>query len=72
MVPFYLNEENLSTGKWDHKEFGYDLVDRTILNADSVQTIELYVWNIKANKPIYVDAVKTEFLLTNTYFETVK
>lgn len=72
MVPFYLNEDNLLAGKWDHKEFGYDLVDRRTLNADSVQSIELYVWNIKGDKPIYVDAVKTDFLLTNTYFETVK
>jgi hypothetical protein len=72
VVPFYVNEDFIFANRWDHKEFGYELVDTKQLNADSVARIEVMFWNVYPKKKAYIDHVETDFILCNRYFETVK
>jgi hypothetical protein len=70
-VPFYLNKEDVYPGRWDLKEFGYEITDTTQINARTVDRIGFTIWNVEAKKKLFVDDVKIEFLLTDRSFETI-
>ena len=72
LIPFYIGEEYIQTNQWEHKEFGYDLTDRLLLNNDSVKRTELLIWNVEPEHPVFIDQVRTDFIMTNSYFETLK
>jgi hypothetical protein len=71
-VVMYLSEDDIPKGKWDYKEFGYELVDKDSLNPNTVNKISFLVWNVEAKKNMYIDDVKIEFMLTDRSFETIK
>lgn len=71
-VPFYINSDYIVPGKWDRREFGYEIVDHQKLNNETVKQVVVSVWNVEGKKKVYVDAVKVEFILTDRSFETVK
>lgn len=72
LIPFYIGQDYLQYDQWDDKEFGYDLTDRKLLNADSIKKIEVIIWNVDPGKRVFIDDLETDFILTNRYFETVK
>jgi hypothetical protein len=72
LFPFYLDAAHLPQEQWDYKEFGFTFPDTTQLPPDSVNVIQVLIWNVHPAKPIYVDALQTDFILTDTYFETIK
>lgn len=71
-VPFYINEDYIFPGKWDFKEFGYEITDPSTLNGNTVETIGVVIWNVEAKSKIYIDDLKLEFLLLNDSFEIIK
>ena len=71
-VPFYVSEDHIFPGKWDYKEFGYEIVDSTALNKNTVDKITFSIWNVEGKKNAYFDDAKVEFILTDRSFETVK
>jgi hypothetical protein len=71
-VPFYLDEESLAGGAWDYKEFGLDLADQPAVTGDSVKKVIFTLWNVEGKYKVYIDDVKTEFLLTDDSYEPVK
>jgi len=72
LIPFYIGQDYLLYDQWDGKEFGYDLTDRQLLNNDSVKKIEVLIWNVEPSKKVFIDELRTDFLITNRYFETLK
>lgn len=70
-VPFYLNEEDIIRGKWDFKAFGYEIADTALINNRKVDKVVFTLWNVNGKGEIYVDDVKTEYVLTNKSFETI-
>lgn len=68
----YLNKEDIHTGKWDYKEFGYEFEGLSTLNNKTVKQIELTFWNVESKSKVYIDEVKTEFIVTEESFETIK
>lgn len=72
VYPFYMNEDHLQAGQWDKKEFGITF-EQADLSADrSMDRVEILVWNVAARHRLLIDDVKTEFVITNNYFETIK
>lgn len=71
-APFYLSEEDIHPGRWDFKEFGYEIADTTIVNARTVSKIGFTIWNVEGKSRLYVDDAKMEFLLTGRSFETIQ
>jgi hypothetical protein len=70
-VPFYLNQEDIFANEWDFKEFGYELDNQNQMDSTRVKSITVSVWNVENKNKIYIDALKTEFILCNTSFETI-
>lgn len=68
----YLSKEDIHAGKWDYKEFGYEFEGLTVLNNKTVKQIELTFWNVENKSKVYIDDVKTEFIVTKESFETIK
>jgi hypothetical protein len=71
-VPFYLVKDFINPGKWDYKEFGYEITDTTLINGNTVDEVTFAIWNPAANGVMYADNVKMEFLLTDRSFETIR
>lgn len=71
-APFYINEDYLEPNRWDYKEFGYEVADPAKLNSATVDKIVFAIWNVEANRPMYIDDARIEFILTDRSFETVK
>ncbi|MCC6370868.1 MAG: hypothetical protein IT236_07690 [Bacteroidia bacterium] len=67
-LPFYLNQEDMPSGKWDLKEFGYELIDSVSFNATTVDKIGIAIWNVDGVNEFFVDDVKLEFLLTDATY----
>jgi hypothetical protein len=71
-VPFYLVKDFINPGKWDYKEFGYEITDTALINGNTVDEVTFAIWNPAANGVMYADNVKMEFLLTDRSFETIR
>jgi hypothetical protein len=70
---FYLNKDYINLGKWDYKEFGYEIADTALINSRTVDEIRFIIWNAVAPKGrVFADDVKMEFLITDRSFETIR
>lgn len=66
-IPFYIGKERIRYNNWELKEFGCD-VPPEIQVGDS---IAVYFYNPEAKNKLFVDNIKTEFLLTDSSMEMV-
>ncbi len=71
-VPFYLIKDYINPGKWDYKEFGYEIVDSTLINPQTVDEVTFGMWSTEPKGKLFVDDVRVEFLLTDRSFETIQ
>lgn len=71
-VPFYLIKDYINPGKWDYKEFGYEITDTTLINSNTIDEVTFAIWNPAAKGRVFADDVKMEFLLTDRSFETIR
>lgn len=71
-VPFYLVKDFMNPGKWDYKEFGYEITDTTLINSTTVDEVTFAIWNPAAKGRVFADDLKVEFLLTDRSFETIR
>jgi len=71
-VPFYLVRDFINPGKWDYKEFGYEIIDSTLINPQTVDEVTFGMWNSEPKGKVFVDDVRIEFLLTDRSFETIQ
>lgn len=71
-VPFYLVKDFINPGKWDYKEFGYEITDTTLINSNTIDEVTFAIWNPAAKGRVFADDVKMEFLLTDRSFETIR
>lgn len=71
-TPFYINPDYINKNTWDYKEFGYQVGDEDLAGKNPVAYINWFIWNSEAKGQIFIDDLKTEFILTNTKFETLK
>lgn len=71
-APFYIIPEYIFPGKWDYKEFGYEIADTALINRNTIDHIGFTIWNAEAKKRVFIDDVKIEFLLTDRSFETIR
>jgi hypothetical protein len=70
-MPYYLKEADLKKGCWDLKEFGYEFTDAELINQ-KMDHVNIYLWNNEIKNEMYIDCVKTEFVLTDRSFEIVQ
>lgn len=71
-TPFYINPDYINKNTWDYKEFGYQVGDEDLAGKNPVACINWFIWNSETKGQIFIDDLKTEFILTNTKFETLK
>jgi hypothetical protein len=71
-VPFYLVKDFINPGKWDYKEFGFEITDTTLINGTTVDEVTFAIWNPASKGRVFADDVKMEFLLTDRSFETIR
>lgn len=69
---FYINEDVMVKNTWDYKEFGYQVGDEDLAGKNAVAYIHWFIWNNETKGQIFIDDLKTEFILTNSKFETLK
>lgn len=69
--PYYINSDYIHYNTWDYKEFGYELSDDE-LKSKHLDHMEVFIWNSESKGELYVDDVKTEFILTDKSFEIVQ
>ncbi len=72
VTPFYINPDYINKNTWDYKEFGYQVGDEDLAGKNPVAYINWFIWNNETKGEIFIDDLKTEFILTNTKFETLK
>ena len=70
-TPYYIGSDLMQHDTWDYKEFGYELSDDE-LKSKGIDHIQLFVWNNEAKGELYLDDVKTEFIITDKSFEIVQ
>lgn len=70
-TPYYIGEELIQHQTWDYKEFGYEMSDEE-LKSKPIDHIQLFIWNSEAKGELYLDDLKTEFILTDKSFEIVQ
>lgn len=71
-APFYLNADDIHPGRWDFKEFGYEIADTVKINSRTVKKIGFTIWNVEGKSRLFIDDAKMEFLLTGRSFETIQ
>jgi hypothetical protein len=71
-VPFYLVKDYINPGKWDYKEFGYEITDSTLINSQTIDEVTFGIWSTEPRGKLFVDDLKIEFLLTDRSFETIQ
>lgn len=69
---FYMNNDYIFPGRWDYKEFGYEIADTATINSSTVDHIQFKLWNVFPQQTMYIDDAKVEFVLTDRSFETVR
>jgi hypothetical protein len=70
-IPYYLNPDDIQKNKWDLKEFGDEFSDEELANK-KMHHVKIYLWNNQIKNEMYIDKVKTEFILTDKRFEVVQ
>ncbi len=70
-TPYYIGKELIQHQSWDYKEFGYELSEEE-LKSNAIDHIQLFIWNNEAQGQLYLDDLKTEFILTDKSFEIVQ
>ena len=70
-VPFYIGNDLIQHDSWDYKEFGYELSDDD-LKSKAIDHFQVFVWNNEKKGELYIDDIKTEFILTDKSFEIVQ
>lgn len=70
-VPYYINNEYIRLNTWDYKEFGYELNETDTRFKANFDHLKIFIWNNEAKNSIYIDDVKTEFILANDSYEIV-
>ncbi|MES2515217.1 MAG: hypothetical protein V4580_13785 [Bacteroidota bacterium] len=69
---FYINEDDMMKDTWDYKEFGYQIGEEDLAGKNPVKYLKWFIWNNEGKGELFVDDMKTEFILTNKHFETLK
>lgn len=70
-VPFYIKPEAICKNTWDLKEFGYELSDAQLLELKP-ELVSVFLWNNEQKNALFIDAVKTEMILTDKSYEIIQ
>ena len=70
-VPFYIKSEAICRNTWDIKEFGYELSDTQLLELKP-ELVSIFLWNNEQKNALFIDAVKTEMILTDKSYEIIQ
>ncbi|HCS62960.1 MAG TPA: hypothetical protein DIW64_02120 [Cellvibrio sp.] len=57
---------------WDYKEFGYELNGEQFKNWKDIDHVSLFIWNNENKGKLYIDDVRTEFILGDNSYEIIK
>lgn len=68
-VPFYMGTNTMRYNVWDAYEFGIEVTDEEMINRGA-DHVCIYLWNPGFKNELFMDDMKTEFLLTGEYYET--
>ena len=68
---YYINQDLMQYNTWDYKEFGYELNEADSHFKTKFDHLKIFIWNNQAKNSVYIDDVKTEFILTNNNYEVV-
>jgi hypothetical protein len=68
---FYVNDKQIRYGKWDLNEFGYEFGREEIMDP-RLDHITVFIWNNTAKDAVFIDDVKTEFILTDKSYEILQ
>lgn len=68
-IPFYIKEDFIRYNVWDYEQFGVELSDEEL---NKVALLKIYLWNPERKNAMYIDDVKTEFILTDKSYEIVQ
>lgn len=71
-TPFYLGKQDIFEDKWDYKEFGYEIFESEFLGKKPIDKIGFSIWNVEGKKNLYIDELKTEFILTDRSYDIIK
>ena len=71
-MPFYIDQHRIRPNTWDYNEFGYQLSDVDFEGKTPIHSIELFIWDNENKNEIYIDDVKTEFIVTDKSFEILQ
>jgi len=66
-TPYYLSNDNTSSGIWEYKEFGADVPD-VVVPGDK---FNIFFWNPDKKNEAFIDDLKIEFLTTDASYEMV-
>ena len=70
-TPYYINKENILYDSWDYKEFGYEIDNADKHFLSNFDHLSIFIWNNDAKNSLYIDNVKTEFIITNRNYDIV-
>ena len=68
---YYIGSDLMQHDRWDYKEFGYELSDEELKTKD-IDHIQFFIWNNEAKGELYLDEMKTDFIITDKSFEIVQ
>jgi hypothetical protein len=69
---FYIKEDFIMKNRWDYKEFGYELNGEQFENWKNIDHISIFIWNNENKDQLYIDDVRTEFILGDNSYEIIK
>ncbi len=70
-IPFYINRDLIQYNTWNYMEFGYQVSNEDI-KSGKISYIGFFIWNNEAKNEMFLDDVKTEFILTDKSLEIVQ
>jgi len=62
---FFVNKDDIGYDNWRYNEYGYQIIDSDFKNINLVDRIEYFIWNNENKNEIYIDDIKTEFIVAN-------
>jgi hypothetical protein len=65
---YYIVKATMQFDKWDYKEFGFEMGEKD-LERSGVDHVKFVIWNSRAKDAVFIDDVKTEFILLDKRFE---
>ncbi len=69
---FYIKDDFMMKNSWDYKEFGYELNGEQFKNWKDIDHVSLFIWNNENKGKLYIDDVRTEFILGDNSYEIIK